>query len=381
MSDTNPYATLAAEAVGGLSPYQPGMPPEALEREYGISDAIKLASNENPAPVPPAVNEAMRLALQDVTRYPDGGSFILHAALAEHLGVTSEQLTFGNGSNDILVLLAETFLTDQASAVYDQYSFVVYRLVVEATGARALVAASNPVGHEQPLGHDLDAMRALVDATTRLVFIANPNNPTGTWVMGEQLHAFLQSLPAHVITVVDEAYFEYACGDGYPDTLAWLDEFPNLVLVRTFSKAYGLAALRVGYSISAPGIAELLNRVRQPFNVNAVAQAAAVAALNEQQWVTQSKAANTTGLQYLRDGLAALGIACLPSRGNFLLAHIGPAAAECNEYLLRDGVIVRPVANYGLPEYLRITVGSEEELKRLLASMAGYRKSNVNSSV
>jgi histidinol-phosphate aminotransferase len=373
MSDMNPYATLAANAVGGLSPYQPGMPPEVLEREYGISDAIKLASNENPAPVPASVSAAMRVALQDVSRYPDGGSFALHAALAEKLGVSCEQLTFGNGSNDILVLLAETFLTEHTAAVYDQYSFVVYRLAVQATGARALVAASNPVEHAQPLGHDLDAMRALVDDTTRLVFIANPNNPTGTWVTAEQLHAFLNSLPAHVIAVVDEAYCEYARGDDYPDTLAWLDEFPNLVLVRTFSKAYGLAALRVGYSISAPGIAELLNRVRQPFNVNAVAQAAAVAVLNEQEWVAESKATNAKGLQYLREGLAALGITCLPSRGNFLLAHMGPDAAECNEYLLRDGVIVRPVANYGLPEYLRITVGSEEELQRLLVSMASYR--------
>ena len=381
MSDMNPYATLAADAVGGLSPYQPGMPPEELEREYGIKNAIKLASNENPAAVPVSVSGAMQTALQNAGRYPDGGGFALREALAAHLGVAAEQLTLGNGSNDVLVLLAETFLTEQTTAVYDQYSFVVYRLAVQATGARALVAASNPTDHEQPLGHDLDAMHALVDESTRLVFIANPNNPTGTWITSEHLYGFLKSLPAHVIAVVDEAYFEYAHGDGYPDTLSWLDEFPNLVLVRTFSKAYGLAALRVGYGISAPGIAELLNRVRQPFNVNSVAQAGAVAALAEQEWVASSCQTNAAGLQRLRDGLGKLGINSLPSRGNFLLAHIGPDAAECNEFLLRDGVIVRPVANYGLPEYLRITVGTEAELDRLLVSMTSYRESNVDNDV
>jgi histidinol-phosphate aminotransferase len=377
MSDMNPYATLAADAVGGISPYQPGMPPEELEREYGIKNAIKLASNENPAAIPVSVSEAMQTALQNAGRYPDGGGFALREALAAHLGVAAEQLTLGNGSNDVLVLLAETFLTEASTAVYDQHSFVVYRLAVQATGARALIAESNPTDHAQPLGHDLDAMRALVDETTRLIFIANPNNPTGTWVSGEQLHVFLTALPAHVIVVVDEAYFEYAQGDGYPDTLSWLAEFPNLVLVRTFSKAYGLAAVRVGYGISAPGIAELLNRVRQPFNVNSVAQAGAVAALNEQEWVARTKLANAAGLQQLREGLERLGINSLPSRGNFLLAHIGPDAAECNEYLLRDGVIVRPVANYGLPEYLRITVGTEAELDRLLVSMNSYCKSKT----
>ncbi len=376
MSGVNPYASLAAAAVGGLSPYQPGMPPAALEREYGIQNAIKLASNENPAGVSAAVAKAMRTSLQDVGRYPDGGGFALRAALAEHLNIATVQLTLGNGSNDVLVLLAETFLTDKSAAIYDQYSFVIYRLAVQATGARALVAASNPADHEQPLGHDLDAMAALVDDSTRLVFIANPNNPTGSWVTDVQLRAFLESLPAHVIAVVDEAYYEYAHGENYPDTLAWLKDFPNLVIVRTFSKAYGLAALRVGYGISAPGIAELLNRVRQPFNVNSVAQAAAVAALKERQWVNDSKTANTAGMVRLKNGLQALGITSLPSRGNFLLAHIGADAARCNEFLLRHGVIVRPVANYGLPEYLRITIGSEAELDRLLTCLSDYSDQN-----
>lgn len=363
---------MAAAAVSGLSPYEPGMPPEALEREYGISDAIKLASNENPFELPTRVVAAMEKALHGVGRYPDGGGFELRGALAKHLQVSPDQITLGNGSNDVLVLLAETFLTAESSAVYDQYSFVVYRLAVKACGAQALVADSNSPEHLQPLGHDLDAMLALVNASTRLVFIANPNNPTGTWVDPDALHGFLQALPGHVIAVVDEAYYEYARGDDYPDTLTWLDEFPNLVIVRTFSKAYGLAGLRIGYGISSAGIAELLNRVRQPFNVNSLAQAAAAAALREQDWVAECRQKNLVNRTLLLDGLHELGLHALPSKGNFLLVHIGPDAAECNEYLLRNGVIVRPVANYGLPGYLRITIGSKNEMERLLSALKAF---------
>ncbi|MDP7093848.1 MAG: histidinol-phosphate transaminase, partial [Gammaproteobacteria bacterium] len=361
MTGDNAYTELAAASVCGLAPYEPGKPPEALEREYGVRDAIKLASNENPFGAADSVRAAMRDAIDNVRLYPDGAGFALCKALSQHLGVDPAQLTLGNGSNDILVLLAECFLTPETSAVYDRYSFVVYRLAVQATGAEARIASSNAPDHAQPFGHDLDAMLALVDETTRLVFIANPNNPTGTWVDSEMLHDFLRALPDHVIAVVDEAYYEYAVGEDYPDTLTWLDQFPNLVILRTFSKAYGLAGLRVGYGISAPGIAELLNRVRQPFNVNSVAQAAAVQALAEQDWVENCRANNRHCMDGLRTGLEALGIACLPSRGNFLLAYVGSRAADCNEYLLRAGVIVRPVANYGLPEYLRITVGGEQD--------------------
>lgn len=376
MSDANPYAQLAAAGVTGLSPYEPGMPPAALEREYGVRDAVKLASNENPHPLPASVQTAMQVACETVTRYPDGAGFELRGALAKHLGVSPEQLTLGNGSNDVLVLLAETFLTPEHSAVYDQYSFVVYRLAVQAAGAEARVAESNSPDHVQPLGHDLHAMRALVDDSTRLVFIANPNNPTGTWVEPDELYAFLRAMPEHVIVVLDEAYCEYAAGEGYADSLGWLELFPNLVIVRTFSKAYGLAGLRVGYGISSPAIAELLNRVRQPFNVNSVAQAAAIAALGEQDWVADCRRQNAAGLKHLAQALSYLGYACIPSRGNFILAHIGPDAALCNEHLLRQGVIVRPVANYGLPEYLRISVGLDAENERLIAALTSYRNSN-----
>jgi histidinol-phosphate aminotransferase len=378
MAGVDSLSALAASPVGELAPYQPGKPLEELEREYGIRDAIKLASNENPHELPASVRTALRAALDDVARYPDGACYALRAAVAEHLQVAPGCLTFGNGSNDVLVLLAETFLTPQVSAVYDQYSFVVYRLAVQATGAIAKVSPANARDHAQPLGHDLDAMLALVDAQTRLVFIANPNNPTGTWLDGGSLYRFLQQLPAHVIAVIDEAYYEYACihpgnrsGDEYPDVCAWLDEFPNLVITRTFSKAYGLAGLRVGYCVSSPEIAELLNRVRQPFNVNSVAQAAALAALSEQEWLQTCCRENNAELDRMTVGLQGMGIACLPSRGNFLLAEIA-AAGECYEFLLRQGIIVRPVANYGLPEYLRLSIGSANENYRLLAALARY---------
>ncbi len=374
MSGVRSFSALAADAICELTPYQPGKPLQELEREYGIHAAIKLASNENPYPLPAAIRAAIRAALDDVARYPDGASFALRAALADHLGVAPGCLTFGNGSNEVLVLLAETFLTPAVTAIYDQYSFVVYRLVVQATGATAKIAPSNAREHAQPLGHDLEAMLALADEQTRMVFIANPNNPTGTWVSGASLYQFMQRLPAHVIAVVDEAYYEYSCshsGGDYPNILGWLEEFPNLVVTRTFSKAYGLAGLRVGYSISSTEIAELLNRVRQPFNVNSLAQVAAVAALGEPDWVRQCCAGNKAEMERMSNSLGILGVDCLPSRANFLLADI-PSADECYEFLLRQGIIVRPVANYGLPGYLRITLGNSAENDRLLAALTDF---------
>jgi len=374
MSGARSFTALAADSVSELAPYQPGKPLQELQREYGIHDAIKLASNENPYPLPAAVREVIGTAINDVARYPDGAAFALRAALADHLGVAPECLTFGNGSNDVLVLLAETFLTPAVAAIYDQHSFVVYRLAVQATGAIAKIAPSNTRDHAQPLGHDLEAMLALADEQTRIVFIANPNNPTGTWVSGASLYDFMQRLPPHVIAVVDEAYYEYACshsGDDYPHVIDWLEEFPNLVVTRTLSKANGLAGLRAGYSVSSAEIAELLNRVRQPFNMNSLAQVAAVAALGEQDWVQQCCSDNNAELERLSNNLRELGIDCLPSLANFLLADI-PLADECYEFLLRQGIIVRPVANYGLPGYLRITLGTRSENDRLLAALTDF---------
>jgi histidinol-phosphate aminotransferase len=364
-------AALAAEPVTHLSPYVPGKPLTELEREYGIRDAVKLASNENPHALPPGAQAVIRAGLNDIARYPDGACFELRAALAAHLNVAPEMLTLGNGSNDVLVLLAECFLTAATNAVYDQYSFIVYRLAVQATGAEARVAAANPADHPQPLGHDLDAMLALVDEQTRLIFVANPNNPTGTWLGAAELRRFLEALPEHVIAVIDEAYYEYARGEGYPEALGWLGEFPNLVVTRTFSKAYGLAGLRAGYAVSSPEIAELLNRVRQPFNVNSLAQRAAMHMLGEEEWLQSTCADTIAERERVRAALEARGLASVPSRGNFLLVRV-PRAAECNEFLLRHGVIVRPVANYGLPDYLRISIGTRAENERLLAGMSAF---------
>lgn len=363
------FSALAAEGVLGLQPYVPGKPVSELEREYGICNSIKLASNENPLGPPPASLRAIGAALGDLALYPDGAAFELKAALAKHLAVDPAQITVGNGSNELLSLVAETFLTPATAAVYSQFAFLVYALSVQATGATARVALANPADHAQPLGHDLAAMKRLVGPATRLVFIANPNNPTGTWLGAAELRAFIGSLPPHVLVLLDEAYGEYVEGMDWPDTLRWLDEFPNLIVTRTFSKMYALAGLRVGYAVSHPELAGLLNRVRQPFNVNALAQVAARAALDDTGHVTRSRQLNAAGLIQLSAGLRALGWQAIPSAGNFVLVDTGGPALPWYEKLLRAGVIVRPVANYGLPNHLRITVGLPEQNERLLSAL------------
>lgn len=363
------FSALAAEGVLGLKPYVPGKPVAELEREYGIRDSIKLASNENPLGPPPASVRAISAALGDLALYPDGAAFELKNTLAKRLAVDPAQITIGNGSNELLSLVAETFLTPATEAIYSQFAFLVYALSVQATGAAARVAPANPAGHAHALGHDLAAMKELVTPATRLVFIANPNNPTGTWLGAGELRAFIGSLPAHVLVLLDEAYGEYVAGSDWPDTVRWLDEFPNLIVTRTFSKMYALAGLRVGYSVSHPQVAELLNRVRQPFNVNSLAQVAACAALDDAAHVMRSRQLNAHGLVQLSSGLSALGWRVSPSAGNFVLADTGGPALPWYEKLLRAGVIVRPVANYGLPGHLRITVGLPEQNERLLSEL------------
>lgn len=352
----------AAAAVRRLQPYVPGKPLDELEREYGIRNAVKLASNENPTGPASAVLEAMQKAVTGINRYPDGAGYYLKQKLAKHLILTTSQLTLGNGSNDLLVLLAEAFLTPASNAVFSEYAFVVYSLAVQATGAEARVIPATGATHAQPLGHDLDAMLAAIDADTRLVFIANPNNPTGSWIAPAALHAFFQQVPAATMIVLDEAYCEYISAAAVHESPAWLAEFPNLVITRTFSKIYGLAGLRVGYALSSPAIAELLNRIRQPFNINSVALAGAEAALDEQDYVLTSRANNVAGMTMLRDVLAPLdGVRVLPSHGNFVLLQLEQPAAPVYEALLQAGVIVRPVGSYGLPNYLRVTIGTAAE--------------------
>jgi histidinol-phosphate aminotransferase len=270
----------------------------------------------------------------------------------------------------VLVLLAETFLGPDVEAVFDQYGFIVYRLAVQATGAVARIASSHPANHSQPYGHNLAAFEAALTDQTRLVYIANPNNPTGTWVTADELYSFLTRVPERTIVVVDEAYAEYVTRDDYPGTMGWLDEFPNLVITRTFSKIYGLAGLRIGFAVSHPDLAELLNRVRQPFNVNSLAQVAAIGAMQAQSFVDRSQSINREGLDYLTDALTALGLSVNPSAGNFLLVDMGRPAGPIYERLLQAGIIVRPVANYGLPDHLRITVGLAEQNQRLMETLA-----------
>lgn len=320
---------------------------------------------------------AIRAILSGLAQYPDGAAFDLKRALAAHLGIATDQLTIGNGSNEVLSIIAETFLSPEDEAVYSQFAFVVYGLAVQAAGALARVAPANPPNHSQPLGHGLDELKAMIGTRTRLVFVANPNNPTGTWLPPTQLRAFIADLPEHVLVVVDEAYLEYMPAGVRPDTIEWLDAFPNLVVCRTFSKIYGLAGLRVGYAVSHPGVAELLNRVRQPFNVNGLGQAAALAALGARDHVARSVDNNAQGLAQLRAGLTEFGWTAGPSAGNFVLADVRGPAGPWYEGLLQCGVIVRPVASYGLPGHLRITVGLPAQNERLLQALHQLRERGV----
>jgi histidinol-phosphate aminotransferase len=366
----NRFESLAAPGVRRLTPYVPGKPPEALERELGIKDSIKLASNENPLGPGPLARAALSAAVPKVGLYPDGGGHELRSRLARRHGVSLDQVTLGNGSNDILVMLAEVFLTAGVEAAYSQYAFAVYPIAVQAAGASARVVPARPAIGLQPLGHDPSALVAALGPDTRLLFLANPNNPTGTWMDEAALDALLAAVPPQVIVVLDEAYHEYSAAHGVPDGTRWLARHPNLVVTRTFSKAYGLAGLRVGYALSHPDLADLLNRVRQPFNVSLPALAAAAAALDDRGHLEATLALNRAGIERLSAGLVSLGIGVPESAGNFVLADFGRPAAAINEALLRQGVIVRPVGNYGLPNHLRISTGTAEQNERLLSAMA-----------
>lgn len=366
----NRFEKLAAAGVRGLKPYVPGKPPEALERELGVRDSIKLASNENPLGPGPLARAAIEAAADRVGFYPDGGGHDLRSKLAARHGVTIEQVTLGNGSNDVLVLLAEAFLAAGVEAVYSEYAFAVYPIAVQASGASPRVAAALPAGGPQPLGHDASALLAAIGPKTRILFLANPNNPTGTWMDEATLDALLRAVPPEVIVVLDEAYHEYSAARGVPDGTQWLARHPNLVVTRTFSKAFGLAGLRVGYALSHPDLADLLNRVRQPFNVSLPGLAAAAVAIEDLGHLEATLALNRSGIERLRAGLAGLGIGVADSAGNFVLADLGRPAAGINEALLRQGVIVRPVGNYGLPNHLRISTGTAAQNERLLEAMA-----------
>lgn len=359
------FLALAQSSVQQLSPYIPGKPVDELARELNLDPAhiVKLASNENPLGASPKALEAIAAAVGELTRYPDGNGYSLKVKLAERAKVGIDHVTLGNGSNDILELVARAYLAPGVNAVFSQHAFAVYPIVTQAVGAEARVVPA------KDWGHDLPAMLKAIDADTRVVFIANPNNPTGTWFGPQALSDFLAAVPAHVLVVLDEAYIEYASGSELPNGLDYLAAHDNLLVSRTFSKAYGLAALRVGYGISSAVIADVLNRVRQPFNVNSLALAAACAALDDLDYLAHSRSLNNAGLLQLQDGLLALGLGWIPSKGNFLAIDMGQDAAPINQALLREGVIVRPVANYGMPRHLRVTVGTAAENSRFLEAL------------
>ncbi|MDO8299298.1 histidinol-phosphate transaminase [Lacisediminimonas sp.] len=354
--------------VRAIAPYQGGKPIAEVAREFGLDVAsiVKLASNENPLGMPDSARAAMQRAMDEIGRYPDSNGFELKRVISSKYGVPDDWITLGNGSNDILELAAHAFVQPGQSVVYSQYSFAVYPLATQAVGARAIVVPA------RQFGHDLPAMAAAIAPDTRLVFIANPNNPTGTFIPAAQIQDFLQRVPPHVVVVLDEAYNEYLAPELQYDSVAWVRQYPNLLVSRTLSKAYGLAGLRIGMGIAQPTVTDLLNRIRQPFNVNSLAQAAAVAALTDLDFLARSAAVNAAGYAQLTGALRAMDIEFVPSYGNFILFRAGPddgAGARVNLALLKQGVIVRPVGNYGLPQWLRVSIGLPEENAAFLLAL------------
>jgi len=359
-----------APGIEGLHPYVPGKPIAELERELGISNTIKLASNENPLGPSPLGQAAARNAAADINIYPDDLGFRLRNSLASRFGIGFDQTILGRGSSEILDMVARTFLYPGVNAVFSAHAFAMYPIFTQATGADCKVApalpATDPV---MPYGHDLDAMLDAIDDNTHVVFIANPNNPTGTWLQQDALYRFINQIPGHVVIVLDEAYAEYVEEADYPNGLLWLSEFPNLLITRTFSKIYGLAGLRIGWAAGSRELLSVLNRVRNPFHVNNIALAAAEAALDDGQFLLQSLVTNRDGLRQLQSGIESLGLSSLPSVGNFLCVRVADNGRDIYDKLLGHGVIVRPVDNYGLPEYLRITVGSKEQNQLVLNAL------------
>ncbi len=354
--------------VRAIAPYQGGKPISEVAREFGLDEAtiVKLASNENPLGLPESARQAMTNVLSDLARYPDSNGFDLKGAISKKFGVPTNWITLGNGSNDILELAARSLVTAGQSVVYAEYSFAVYPLATQAVGARHVVVPA------KQFGHDLDAMRAAITDDTRLVFVANPNNPTGSFIEGDKVRAFIASVPTSVVVVLDEAYTEYLSPAHRYDSLGWVKEVPNLIVSRSFSKAYGLAGLRVGFGIAQPELTDLMNRLRQPFNVNSLAQAAAIAALNDEAYLAKSAKINADGYSQLTSAFDQMGIEYLPSFGNFVLFRAGAddgAGARVNLALLKQGIIVRPVGNYGLPQWLRVSIGLPEENAAFLAAL------------
>jgi histidinol-phosphate aminotransferase len=354
---------LAPEYMHSIAPYQPGKPISELAREIGLDESsiIKLASNENPLGTSPLAMEAMEKALNEVMLYPDGNGFELKNALSEKYVVNSDQIVLGNGSNDVLELAARVFLKPGTSAVFSQHAFAVYPLVTQAAGATGIVVPA------KDYGHDIDAMLNAITPETRIVFIANPNNPTGTFLPAPDILRFLEHVPRDVLVILDEAYNEYLPDVSRVDTIKWLDIFPNLLITRTFSKIYGMAGIRIGFGLAHAELSGLMNRIRQPFNVNSIGLAGALAAINDTEFVKRSYALNQAGMLQITTGLGQLGLTYIPSYGNYLSFRVeNGKTAAVYQHLLQRGVIVRPIGIYEMPEFLRVTVGLASENNKFL---------------
>lgn len=360
--------------VQGLAPYQPGKPVDELQRELGLTRVVKLASNENPLGPSPKALAALQQALAnplELGRYPDGSGFRLKQAIASKFGCALEAITLGNGSNDLLDIIARVFLGEGDEAIYSQYAFAVYPLSVQAVGATGVCVPA------RDYGHDLVAIAEAITTKTKVIFLANPNNPTGTWFSEADFYALMARVPAQVIVVLDEAYGEFVSDASALNGLAQLGRYANLIVTRTLAKAYGLASLRVGYGVASAELSGLLNRVRQPFNVNSLALIAAEAAITDEAFVQQTRALNDAGMTQWLVATQALGLRCLPSRGNFLCVDMGTEAMPIFQALLGEGVIVRPVGAYGLPNHLRISIGTEEENSFAINALARVLKQQV----
>jgi histidinol-phosphate aminotransferase len=362
-------ATLAPDYIRAINAYQPGKPISDVARELGLreEDIVKLASNENPLGASPAVTAALSRALGDLASYPDAGGYALKAAIAQKFGVAHDEIVLGNGSNDVLELIARTFLQPGDSAIYSQYAFAVYPLSVQCVGARGIEVPA------RAYGNDLDALLAAVEPSTKIIFLANPNNPTGTFIEANVLKDFIANVPANVLIVLDEAYGEYLDASHAYNSVAWRAEYPNLIISRTLSKAYGLAGLRIGFCFAQPALVALMNAVRQPFNVNQLAMVAAVAALGDEAFINESRRVNAEGLAYLADALRSSGYETIPSYANFITFKIG-RARDVFEALMRRGIIVRPIAGYGLPDWLRVSIGTAAQNGKFLTALDAVRK-------
>ncbi|MGC6408607.1 histidinol-phosphate transaminase [Bisgaard Taxon 45] len=357
------YINIVNEGVKQLHPYQAGKPIEELERELGISNIIKLASNENPFGLPDSAKQAILAELDNLTRYPDSNGFYFKQAVAQKFGLSPAQITLGNGSNDLLELVAHTFASEQDEIIFSQYAFIVYPLVTQAINAKKVeITAKN-------YGADLDGFLRAINDKTKLIYLANPNNPTGTFLSAVDISQFLSQVPEHVIVVLDEAYTEFTLPEERVDSFALLEKHPNLVICRTLSKAYGLAGLRIGYAVSSAEIADLFNRVRQPFNCNSLALVAAIAVINDDAFIAKVAENNRQGLKLLEGFFKAKGLSYIPSKGNFVMLELNQPALPIYHALLQKGVIVRPIAGYGLPNHLRISIGLPEENQRFLKAL------------